>query len=488
MDSIKYLLIAFALVIVAFFAILIINAIACKRKAVISTSERKRPTKEQNDKYVKVLGEMIKCQTIADDKHGTEFEKFRQILKSNFPLLHKKATLTMFDDCLIYKIKGKNTVKNIMLMSHHDVVDGLGEWKHNAFLGEVVGDVLWGRGTIDTKTPLFAELQAVEELIEEGFDFIGFDLYIGSSGNEEVCGNGIPMAVQRFKENNIKFDIVLDEGGAIIQKMMPGVKQKSAMVAVHEKGRHTFVCTAKMLDKGHTGFKVVKLNPVERMSAFITEVKRSKIFKATFVPEVEQTFTAHAPYMTFPFRFLFSNIKVFRKMLLKVLPKISGEAEGMLKTTLHFTSFDGQGSEQRQAKEVRANMFCRCLRVEHLEQELEQIKAIAKKYEISIEPSVKDYCKPTSYATEQFAYLKKTLNINFPDVIVSPFLLTAGTDARHFTDIADNILRFAPIDLSPEQFKTVHNVNENIDVVNVGECVCFYKDFIKNYNQIKNKI
>ena len=78
-----------------------------------------------------------------------------------------------------------------------------------------------------------------------------------------------------------------------------------------------------------------------------------------------------------------------------------------------------------------------------------------------------------------FRRLERLLNENFPDVIVAPFLLTAGTDARRLTDVADNILRFAPIDLDSGQFASIHGEDERIRIENVGECVRFYKDYIK---------
>ena len=77
------------------------------------------------------------------------------------------------------------------------------------------------------------------------------------------------------------------------------------------------------------------------------------------------------------------------------------------------------------------------------------------------------------------AAAEELLNENFPDVVVAPFLLTAGTDARRLTDVADNILRFAPIDLDKAQFASVHSEDEHIRISNIGQCVRFYKDFIK---------
>ena len=97
---------------------------------------------------------------------------------------------------------------------------------------------------------------------------------------------------------------------------------------------------------------------------------------------------------------------------------------------------------------------------------------------MEIEEVERDYCNPTDFNGEAFKMVESLLHENFPDIAVVPFLLTAGTDARRFTDVADNILRFAPIDLNKAQFATIHNANEHIGIKNIGECVVFYKDFI----------
>ena len=124
-------------------------------------------------------------------------------------------------------------------------------------------------------------------------------------------------------------------------------------------------------------------------------------------------------------------------------------------------------------------MFLRCIREQDLYEGLGKIKKIAEKYGVELEEQERDYCKPTDFDGEAFKTVEALLHENFPDVAVVPFLLTAGTDARRFTDIADHILRFAPIDLNKKQFATIHNANEHIGIKNIGECVVFYKDFIK---------
>lgn len=479
MAAFLIVLILAAAIVLLFFIVVNIRAILARRKRTAKDEPRKNVSAEKQTEYAERLRSLIQLKTVADGAHEAEFEAFREELKRLFPLLHERAEIKTFHGCLIYKISGTNPAKNVMLMSHHDVVAADGDWKHPPFEGVIADGALWGRGTVDTKTPLFSELSAVEELLSEGFSFDGINLYIGSSANEEICGDGIPLAVEYFKENGIRFDVVSDEGGAIVQGMMPGVARKSAMVAVHEKGRHTFTCTAETTDKGHLGLNPVKSNVIDRMSAFITDAKNAKITKPDFYPEVRAMFERHAPYMNYPMRLLFSNIGIFRKLLLKILPKASAQVEGMLKTNFYFTRIKGGTSPQIQAKTVTTTAFFRCVREETLEKELKAFQKIADRYGVEITPELVDYCRPFSEHSEQFRLLESVLNENFPDVIVSPFLLTAGTDARHFTDIADCILRFAPIDLSKQQFASVHNPDENISVENIGECVAFYKSYIR---------
>lgn len=454
---------------------------------IVSEKERKNVDLKTQEHYIHTLKQMIDCKTVytKDGLNQTEYDRFYHVLEEAFPYLHQKAQrLTFGSGCFVYIIKGKEAVRNIMLMSHHDVVDAAEGWNSNPFDAVVKEEALWGRGTIDTKTPLFAELQACEELLKEGYDFSGINLFIGSSNNEETCGDGMVLATQYFKEQNIQFDVVLDEGGAITTGMIPGVKQKSAMVAVHEKSRHVYRCTTKLQAKGHGGLNPNKDSALIRMSQFIAEVNRKKIYKGSFAPEVKATFTSHAPYMSFPLNLLFGNFNVFSPIIKKVMTFIP-QTSTMLSTEISFTTMFAGNKEdvQLKAKEVEATLFLRCVREEDLEKGLVEIKRIAKKYDVEIENVLRDYCKPTDFNQKPYQILKEVLNKNFPDVLVAPFLLTAGTDARHFSDIAKNILRFAPIDLDKEQYASIHSANEHIKLENVGQCVCFYKDYIQEYSR-----
>ena len=450
----------------------------------LEPEERRKYVPEAiNSQYVAILSDMVNCKTVftKDGAYQAEYDTFYRVLETHFPRLSQQAERLRFGSgCFVYGIRGKNAKKNVLLMSHHDVVDGSDKWKTDPFRAQIQGDSLYGRGTIDTKTPLFAELEAAEELLAEGYEFPGINLYIGSSNNEEVSGDGMVLAAAYFKEHGIFFDTVLDEGGAILSGQIPGIKGKSAMIAVHEKSRHLYNCRAESKESGHSGFGSAPVSPVVRMSRFIAEVDKAKIFRGKFYPETKAMFSVHAPYMSFPLSFLFGNIGFFSPVIKKIMSNIPTAAP-MLTTGISFQSVIGVNKEDAQfrADTVEAKMLLRCIREDDLYSGLEKIREIAAKHGIRITEEQRDYCKPTDFTKRPFQILEETLHENFPDVIVAPFLLTAGTDARRFTDVADSILRFAPIDLDKEQFASVHGEDEHIKLNNIGQCVCFYKDFIR---------
>jgi carboxypeptidase PM20D1 len=183
--------------------------------------------------------------------------------------------------------------------------------------------------------------------------------------------------------------------------------------------------------------------------------------------------------MAFPMNFLFGNMGLFAPIIKKIMMSIPA-ASAMLSTGLSFTTVTAGDTKlpQIRAKEAEATLFLRCVREEQLEQELELIRHIGLRHGVTLELLERDYCEPTDFEGEAYQALEALLHENFPDVAVVPFLLTAGTDARRFTGLADSILRFAPIDLSREQFATIHSANERIGLESIGQCVVFYRDLI----------
>ena len=129
---------------------------------------------------------------------------------------------------------------------------------------------------MDTKTPLFAEFSALEELLKEGW-IPPCNVYLVSSHNEEIAGDGVPLVLQWLKEQKITFEWILDEGGAVIDAPMSGMDCKCAMLAVHEKGRYTIRVKAAQAT-GHGQLGETLKSPAVRIAGLITKMKRTTVY------------------------------------------------------------------------------------------------------------------------------------------------------------------------------------------------------------------
>ena len=183
---IKWILLIAVLV---FIGIILIRALMLKptpaRAYKVELEKNKRA-----EKYGKQLARMIQDETISSrfDSDITKFLKFHETLEELFPNVHRVCEKHNFDGNLLFKWQGKGKSEPILFMSHQDVVEATGTWKHEPFSGDIDEDGnVWGRGTVDTKGSLFCIFTALEELIAEGYE-PDCDVYIGSSCTEEWSG------------------------------------------------------------------------------------------------------------------------------------------------------------------------------------------------------------------------------------------------------------------------------------------------------------
>ena len=468
------------ILILAFVATLLICTAIKTSKARKLEGEHPAFSSEALEVYGKTFSRMLQCATVSvkDSYDDAEFAKLRAVVEEDFPLLHQKAERMVFsDDCWMYKIPGKDPSRNLLLMSHHDVVAADAEgWDYAPFSGAIADGKVYGRGAADTKGSLCAILFAAEELLKEGIT-PPVNLYIGSSHNEELGGDGIPSALKYFQDNGITFDAILDEGGAIVEPPLAGMNcDMCAMVAVHEKGRLKLKCTAKN-ESSHVSLTAFKGNPVERMSQFIQEITTKNIFIRRLNPQTEAMFSSLAPYCGFPMKVLLSNLWLFGGILKRVLPKMNATAGGMVGTTCNFQEIQGSVT----SKTCTASVMLRNINEEDLKKDYAAFKAIADKYDITLETERDEYYAPADMSSPAYAYAFDCLAKVFPRYHAAPYILPAGTDAWRLTPVCNCVLRFAPTRMSKQQLGSIHAENENMDISAVAEAAAFYKYFVRNY-------
>jgi carboxypeptidase PM20D1 len=66
----------------------------------------------------------------------------------------------------------------------------------------------------------------------------------------------------------------------------------------------------------------------------------------------------------------------------------------------------------------------------------------------------------------------------FPGTVVAPSLVLGATDGRYYDRVADDVYRFFPFRLRPEDIQRIHGKDERIGIANLAGGVRFYRRFV----------
>ena len=474
-----YILGGILVLILVLAAVVLIRALSLKPTPA-KTANIELDNSQRAREYGRRLSKLIQKETISarGDTDRTKFYDFHKELETLFPKVHKACEKHEFDGSLLIKWKGKGNHEPIILMSHQDVVEATGDWKHVPFSGDFdEKGCVWGRGTVDTKRSLFCIFSALEELIWEGYE-PECDVYIASSCTEEISGEGAPLIAKYLKDQGVQLALLLDEGGMIVEEPVGGVKGLYGMVGVVEKGYGDVKFVAKS-NGGHASAPG-KNTPLVRLGKFMAEIDKNNPFTAKLTPTVREMFRRMAPNMTFGMRVIFANLWLFEGLLLRLLPVISPAAAAMTRTTIAFTTAKGADGLNVLPQEAYVTANMRFIHHQPNKDSIALIGEIAKKYQIETEALYNDEpCPIVDYKSDAFHLIEDIAAEIYPGVGICPYTMTGGTDAKFYKDICKNAMRFAPIYIDSQQYSSIHGINENIYQGALTKAVDFYKMVIK---------
>lgn len=434
------------------------------------------------EKTARNMQAMIQLATVSYTERALEdekvFEAFPELLKTLFPKLHESLVQERIGDRgILYRWPGKKSDKPGVLMSHYDVVPVQAEsWEKPPFSGVIKDGVLWGRGTLDTKSTLLGVMEAVEKLISEGFQPEN-DLYLCFAGDEEIHGHGAPDIVAELKRRNVSPAFILDEGGAVVSRVFPGVTTPCALVGLGEKGTINVAFEATSLG-GHASTPPPH-TAVGLLARAVTRVESSP-FPFRLTSPVEQMFDALGRQSTFLYRVIFANLWCFAPLLNLMCKKSGGEMNALVRTTCAFTQMAGSSAHNVLPPRATVGANLRLIGGETKQSAQDRLERIVNDSRVSVKVMEGSEPSPVSSAQgEGWDRLKKAVRQTWPEAIVSPYLMVAASDSRHYTAISSHVYRFSPVALTKEERQTIHAHNERIQLAKLYDLVRFYVRLIR---------
>lgn len=446
----------------------------------------------EKDAVAARLAQSLRFQTVsygdATRFSGEEFLAFHKFLEQSFPGVHSTLTKEVVGDySLLYTWKGVEDASGpILLMSHQDVVPveagTEGSWRHPPFEGRIEDGYIWGRGALDDKVGVMGILEAVELLLRAGFR-PKRTIYLAFGHDEELGGkNGAGKISALLQSRGIRPDYILDEGSAITDGIVPGVRSPVALIGIAEKGLLSVELGVES-DGGHSSTPPPH-TAIGILSRAVNRLEENQM-PGGLKGVAGQMFQYVGPEMSFGKRMVFANLWLFRPLVERQLAA-QPPTNAATRTTTAATIIEGGVKENVLPSKARAVVNFRILPGDSVQSVMEHVTRTINDPLVKVARYGEDANEPSAVSgTESSGYqaLQRTIRQTFQGTVVAPSQVIAATDTRHYAALSDSIYRFVPMIVRSEDLKRVHGTDERISVENYAQCVGFYHQLILNSAQ-----
>jgi carboxypeptidase PM20D1 len=435
----------------------------------------------------------VRARTVSGllDPEGVavELDALHAHLRSRYPLAHAALKQeAVGGHSRLYTWQGSDAqALPVLLLAHLDVVpiapgtEAL--WKKPPFAGVIEDGFLWGRGTLDNKSNAITQLEAVEALLKSGFK-PRRTVYLVFGHDEEVRGlqGALPIAAL-LKQRGVTLEFVLDEGMAVTEGVLPGMAKPLALIGLGEKG----LMSLRLRATAKPGHSSMPPGPGESaigmLSAALARLDANPL-PGGIGGAAAAMFEAIAPELPFGQRVAMSNLWLLKPVVESMLAK-GAATNAMMRTTTALTIFNAGNKENVLPGQADAVVNFRILPGDSVASVTEFVKmTIADpRIEVSLVSAASEPSKLASPDAPQYKLIERTVREVFPDALVAPSLMLAGSDARHFQGLTDHSYRFMPIRFTPADVQRVHGTDERIGVDQLADMVRFYHRLISQAAQ-----
>lgn len=480
----KWIVWAIAISLIAFAGALVANALLLKSRQVeVSATAVAVDTDAVADR----LSQALQFPTIATEAGGVvdraAFDRLHEWIRETYPRVHQHLEREQDDLSLLYTWPGTDSSKApVLFLAHEDVVPALAEpesdWTHNPFAGAVDDGFVWGRGALDMKSTLVGLLEASEHLLASGYQ-PSRTLMFAFGQDEEVGGPANQRIAAKLKDRGLRFEWILDEGLTVTDGIIAGAPAPVALIGIAEKGMINVVLEAEE-PAGHASMPPA-VTSIGRLAEALVRVENNP-FPAQLDGVTLQMLEHLAPEMPFMRRVVLGNLWLFDPVVRRMFTS-KPPTNAQLRSTVAPTMIAGSQRMNVLAKSARAVLNVRVHPRDSLDSAVTYIKQVVADGDSDVKVTTGPVrWSPSAVSSVHgpgYRAVESAIRATFPDAIVTPGLLMAGTDSRHYAALTDNIYRFMPARMTSEDVERVHGIDERIPVANVGEYVQFYAEVLQ---------
>ena len=360
---------------------------------------------------------------------------------------------------VIARLPGRGVRGPLLLQGHTDVVPAdPGEWEHPPFGGLIADGCIWGRGAVDMKGTVIMQLMAVLLVHRMGVKPSG-DVIFAAVADEEVGGfAGAGWLVDNHPDL-VRADVALGELGGFTLYVGDAIYYP---IQVTEKDAWSLKLTVRG-QSGH-GSQPIRNGAMAATGRVLERLTGQRLpFHLTPVAERFIRELARAQ----PQLLGLLDPQLCDRVLAEMGPQVSRMFEAITHNTASPTIIHGGAKINVIPGTVEIQVDGRLLPGQNVEDFVAEVHAlIGDDAEIATyrwQRATPVYETPTDEFFDQLGTIVQELE---PGARPVPYIVTGGTDARHFSQLGTRCYGFAPVRL-PRNLpfgSLFHAANERIPI------------------------
>ncbi|MGE0592181.1 MAG: M20/M25/M40 family metallo-hydrolase [Vicinamibacterales bacterium] len=365
----------------------------------------------------------------------------------------------------------------LILLHHMDVVPAdPAAWDTNPLSGEIRDGLIYGRGTIDTKSLGIMHLAAFLSLHRSGAT-LDRDVVFMATADEEAGGSfGVGWLVENRPELFEGVGYVLNEGGR--GSVSPG-GGTSLSIEVTQKVPYWLRLTARG-EPGH-GSRPAPSYAVAALIAALERLREHE-FEARVLPAVDEYFRGIAAAQAPRWRQHFANMNAAIRTpgVLEDLHRELPAMHSLVRNTCAMTRLNASDKINVVPTVAWAEIDCRLLPDQNPDAFLAELGQVLGN-EIEVETLMGFTPAVSSADTPLYRAIMAVSRQHVPQAVVASAVSTGFTDSHFMRDLGITAYGYAPVALPEADAGGAHGNNERISVENVRRGVAMMRDILLDF-------